>query len=244
MLSDSFCFIVKKPRFLRAIISQKSARDTVPAIYRLREKSGKTPVKLHPPLEVLNDPDFKKTAKTITKQLIDIRLFMDVVEYQADVYYNSKTGEHIHAEFPEGVFDEDKYGGIIRAYLFLLNNACYISIDKSSRLLSDLTGGKLRISKGMINKLCRSFADKTDLERKKLFADKLLSPVMHVGCTNARVNGESAYFFVCATSDGKVLYSASEKKGHEGVKGTVAEDYQGILVHDHESTFYHYGTNH
>lgn len=34
------------------------------------------------------------------------------------------------------------------------------------------------------------------------------------------------------------------KKGHEGVKGTVTEDYQEILVHDYDITFYDYGTNH
>ena len=34
------------------------------------------------------------------------------------------------------------------------------------------------------------------------------------------------------------------KKGHEGVKGTVTEDYQGILFHDHDLTFYHYGADH
>ena len=34
------------------------------------------------------------------------------------------------------------------------------------------------------------------------------------------------------------------KKGHEGVKGTVTEDYQGILVHDHDITFYNYGADH
>ena len=33
-------------------------------------------------------------------------------------------------------------------------------------------------------------------------------------------------------------------KGHEGIKGTVTEDYQGILVHDHDITFYSYGTDH
>ena len=27
-------------------------------------------------------------------------------------------------------------------------------------------------------------------------------------------------------------------------KGTVAEDYQGILVHDHDITFYNYGKDH
>ena len=65
----------------------------------------------------------------------------------------------------------------------------------------------------------------------------LLSPVMHTDCTNARENGKSCQVYVYATPDGKALYFAREKKGHEGVKGTVTEDYQGILVHDHDITF-------
>ena len=42
----------------------------------------------------------------------------------------------------------------------------------------------------------------------------------------------------------KSYYSASTKKGHAGVEGTPAENYQGILVHDHELTFYNYGSDH
>ena len=41
--------------------------------------------------EVLEDPDFKKTGKTLVKQLINIRLVLEVQEYAADVYYNPKT---------------------------------------------------------------------------------------------------------------------------------------------------------
>lgn len=202
------------------------------------------PVLLAPPQEVLDDPDFKKTPKTIIKQLVNVRLILDVAEYHADVYYNSRTGERIHADFPAGVVDDVNYGGSIKAFLFLLNNDCCTSIDKSRRFLSDLTGGKLDISKGMINKLCREFSQKSETERRKMFAGMLLSPVMHTDCTNAKVNGKSAYVYVCATPDGQALYFAREKKGHEGVKGTVTEDYQGILVHDHDKTFYSYGTGH
>lgn len=36
----------------------------------------------------------------------------------------------------------------------------------------------------------------------------------------------------------------SGTKGHKGVKGTPVEDYQGILVHDHDKTFYNYGSEH
>lgn len=201
-------------------------------------------IQLPQPEEVLNDPDFKKTVKTIRKQKIDIRIEVSVTEYAADVYYNSKTGERVHASFPQGVVDDVNYGGNIRAFLFLLNNDCCTSIDKSRKFLSDLTGGKVNISKGMVNNLSKSFAEKTEDQRKETFKDMLLSPVMHTDCTNARVNGESAYVFVCAVPDGDVLYFAREKKGHEGVKGTVTEDYLGILVHDHESTFYNYGTGH
>lgn len=196
------------------------------------------------PEEVLHDPDFKKTSKTITKQKIDISVEVHVTEYHADVYYNSKTGERIHAPFPQGVIDDVNYGGNLRAFLFLLNNDCCTSIDKSRRFLSDLTDGKINISKGMINNLCRSFAKKTESQRKEIFCDMLLSPVMHTDCTNARVNGESSYVFVCAVPDGRVLYFARDKKGHDGIKGTVVEDYQGTLVHDHDVTFYKYGTGH
>lgn len=211
---------------------------------RKKQAPTQAPFLLPPPQEVLDDPDFKKTSKTIIKQLVNVRMVLDVTEYHAEVYRNSKTGERIHAAFPPGVIDDINYGGSIRAFLFLLNNDCCISIDKSRRFLSDLTGGKLNISKGMINKLSREFAAKTKTERKAIFSELLMSPVMHIDCTNARVNGKSAYVFVCAGPDGRALYSSCEKKGHEGVKGTVAEDYEGILVHDHEKTFSSYGKAH
>lgn len=179
---------------------------------RKKQQPTVPPVMLPPPQKVMDDPDFKKTAKTIIKQHIAIRLMLDVTEYHADVYYNSKTGERIHAAFPEGVVDDVNYDGSIKAFLFLLNNDCCVSIDKSRKFLSELTDGKLNISKGMINKLSREFAQESEQEQKKIFADILVSPVMHTDCTNARVNGKSAYVFVCATPDGKAMYFAREKK--------------------------------
>lgn len=202
------------------------------------------PVLLTPPQEVLENPDFKKTSKTIVKQMVNIRLVLEVTEYHADVYYNSKTGERIHAQFPAGVTDEVNYGGSIKAFLFLLNNDCCTSIDKSRRFLSDLTDSKLNISKGMVSRLCREFAQKTESERKKTFAGLLSAPVMHTDLTAARINGKSAYVCVCASPDGQTLYFVREKKGHDSVKGTPVEDYQGILVHDHDTTYYSYGSDH
>ena len=201
-------------------------------------------VLLQPSQEILDDPDFRKTNKTLTKQLVNVEVCLNVIEYQADTYRNSRTGELYHAQFPDGVVDEVNYGSSVRAFLFLLNNDCCVSIDKCRDFLKNLTGGKLDISKGMISKLSQEFAEKSEPLRKSAASELFLYPVMHTDCTNARVNGQNAYVFVCAAPDGPALYYAREVKGHAGVAGTLIEDYQGILIHDHEKTFYRYGTAH
>ena len=161
--------------------------------HRRKKQEPTQPVILLPaPEKVLEDSDFKKTGRTIIKQMAGFQVYLNVREYHADVYYNTKTGERVHAAFPAGVVDEVNYDGSIRAFLFLLNNDCCVSIDKSRRFLSDLTGGKLNISKGMVSKLSREFALKTVPERRTAYADMLLSPVMPLNSN--RQLASSIYF--------------------------------------------------
>lgn len=210
---------------------------------RTRQTPTKT-ILLPQPESIKDDPDFKSTGKFITKQLVSIRLFVEATDYQAEVFYNSKTNERIHAPFPEGVVDDVNYDGTVKAFLYLLNNECCVSIDKCQRFLYDLSGGKLKISRGMINKLGKEFSELSQPEIAETFAELQTSPVINTDCTVMNVNGSTAYVYICAAPDGKALYFAREKKGHEGVKGTVVENYFGILVHDHESTFRKYGRSH
>ena len=108
--------------------------------HRRKKQEPTQPVILLPaPEKVLEDSDFKKTGRTIIKQMMGIQVLLNVVEYHADVYYSSQTGERVHAPFPAGVIDDVNYNGSIRAFLFLLNNDCCTSIDKSRQFLSDLT---------------------------------------------------------------------------------------------------------
>ena len=69
---------------------------------------------LPPPQEVLNDSDFKKTKRTIIKQVVGISVSINVKEYHADVYYNSKTGERIHAQFPAEAKDDVNYDAALK----------------------------------------------------------------------------------------------------------------------------------
>lgn len=201
-------------------------------------------VTLPTPEEITEDPGFKKTGREIIKQVVGIKVALSVTEYHADVYSNSSTGERIHAAFPEGAVDDVNYDGSIRAFLYLLNQHCCVSLDKCSEFLSFLTNGELVISKGMISGLVHSFAKKSEKELRTAFQEMLATPVMHTDYTNARVNAKTGQVLVCTTPDGKALYFSRDHKGHEGIKKTVVEDYQGILVHDHDKTFYRYGSGH
>lgn len=255
---------------LKAQINRDYENSSIPSsqkpnhkkINNNREKTGRKPGgqpghkghcrKKHTPTEHVNIPapekyvngdDYKPTGKIISKQVVNISVSVNTVEYSTPEYRNIHTGQRVHAAFPDGVVNDVNYGGSIKAFAFLLNNRCVVSIDKVREFLSDITEGKLQISKGMINGLSKEFSNKTEAEQKKAFADLLLSPVLNADFTNARVNGKSAQVFICATPE-VTMYFGRENKGHKGILGTPVEQYHGILVHDHDITFYSYGDNH
>ena len=199
-----------------------------------------------PPSEkFLDTRKYRPTGKTVRKQQVGIKVSVVTVEYETPEYIEIATGKTVHTPFPDGVVNDVNYDGSVRALAFLLNQECNVSIDKVSRFLSDITDGNLCLSKGMISNLSKEFSQKTASERKKMFNHLLASPVMHIDATNARMNGVSRQVFVCTNPEGTyTLYFAREHKGHAGVKDTPAELYSGIMVHDHDLTFYSYGGDH
>lgn len=212
--------------------------------HRRKKQSPTQVVQLPPPDIVKENPDIRDTGKEHVRQLVSIRCILETTEYHSRIYYNPETRKYIYTPFPDELRDDVNYDGSVKAFLYLLNNDCHMSIDKARRFLYDISDGKLNISKGMVSNLTREFSKKTESQRRKVYSDMLLAPVLHVDNTNAKVNGKSAYVFVCAQPEGLVQYFAREHKGHQGVKDSVVEDYQGILIHDHDITFYSYGVGH
>jgi len=210
----------------------------------IRKKHTPTnPVDIPAPEKYAAVPDYRLTGKTIKKQMVDIRIEIIVNEYSTPEFRHVSTGQRVHADFPEGILNEVNYSGNVKAFMFLLNNYCNVSVRKASDFLSELTGGELKISAGMISGLSKEFSLKTEADQKKAFADILVSPVMNTDFTAARVNGRKMNVAICATPS-IAIYFAREQKGHEGIRGTPLESYQGIAVHDHDKTFYNYGDHH
>lgn len=240
---------------------QKTGKKKIP---NSREKTGKKPggqpghkgharkrhdpdatYEIPAPAEYTDNPDYYETGKIIRKQKVIIRLKAEVIEYATKEYRNRKTGARVHAPFPEGYVNEVNYDGTVKALAFLLGNECGVSHGKIRRLLSELTDGEIEISDGMVNGLCAEFSAKTEPEKTEILKKLMSSPVMNVDFTNASVNGKSAQVLVLASPSADVaLYIGREKKGHKGVEGTPLENYVGTIVHDHDTTFYKYGSRH
>lgn len=197
------------------------------------------------PEEYVNNPEFTVTGRIIRKQKIILHTILEVIELHTPEYRNRKTGQRVHASFPEGYTNEVNYDGSVKAFAFLLGNECNVSHDKVRLFLSELTRNELKISKGMVNGLCEEFSAKTESEQKAAYEMLLSSPVMNTDFTNANVNGKSAQVLICAAPDtAAALFIGRENKGHQGIKDTPVQIYQGILVHDHDRTFYNYGQKH
>lgn len=197
------------------------------------------------PAKYAQNPEYRPTGKEIRKQKIILHATVEVIEYFTKEYRNLKTGQRVHADFPDGYMNEVNYDGSVKAFAFLLGNECNVSHDKVKKFISEITNGELELSKGMLNHLCKEFASKTQEEQQIAYETLMNSPVMNTDFTNANVNGESAQVLICAEPVTEtVLFFAREKKGHVGIKGSPVETYMGTLVHDHDTTFYKYGTNH
>lgn len=189
------------------------------------------------------DPRFVPTGNIVSKQVIGIRAVPVVTEYTAMEFYDKKKGRTVHSPFPEGVVDDVNYDESMKAFLFLLNSRCNVSLEKTAQFVSNITDGALSPSVGMINGLCREFSSKSKQEQDDLFKALLDTPVMHVDGTSARVNGSNHNVVVCSNG-AETMYFARESKGHAGIKGTPVETFGGILIHDHEACFYSYGSDH
>lgn len=227
-----------------------------------REKSGKAPggqpgheghgrkkqtptkvIEIPSPKEYAENPDYEATGRIIKRQRVGVRVLPYTEEYIAVEFRNIKTGKLVYAEFPSDMPNDVNYDGSVKAFAFLLNNQCNVSMDKTCEFLSEVTGGALQISKGMVCGLSREFAEKSKADRAKVFSNLVAAQVLHVDFTTAKVNGKNVNVTVCATTQ-DAAYFAKEHKGHEGIKDTPAELNQNTHIHDHDKTFYSYGRLH
>ncbi|MDO5439898.1 MAG: DUF6444 domain-containing protein, partial [Erysipelotrichaceae bacterium] len=187
-------------------------------IHNSREKTGKSPggqkghlhhgrkrkeptniIEIPPLKEHLDETKYKATGDTICKQVVGVRLVVDVTEYVTPEFRNVETGQRVHAPFPAGVKDDVNYDGTLKAMAYLLTDHLNTSIDKARLFLKSVSHGAIDISNGFICNLSKQFSNLTQEERDEIFEELATAPTLHADFTFVRQNGKQAAVMITAT---------------------------------------------
>jgi len=201
------------------------------------------PIYIPTPDYIASNPECYPTGKQIVKQQVDIQVYVKVTDYITAEYRNRSTGSRIHAPFPKGLTNKVNYGPSIKAFAFLLNNYYNVSIQKTQQCISDITKGIVNLSTGTISNLSSDFSSSTESERAQIFSLLIHSDTLYSDATVSNINGSRKAVILCTDKE-QVLYQHLEHKGHDGLTKTPIENYKGTIVHDHDKSYYSYGSNH
>ena len=195
------------------------------------------------PEEVVSHPEDYEFVEFKSRKQTDVRMEVTVTELKSPVFRNKHTGKLVWTPFPEGYENEMNYGPGLKAFCCLANNYLNVPLRKVSAFLKDLTHGDIEIAPSTIQNLSKRFAEKTGQNEEEIFRSLMNSPYMHNDFTTIRVNG--IQYFANVSSNGKdVLYLFRKNKGNKGLEGTPVEDYLFTLIHDHDITYFGYGSAH
>lgn len=139
---------------------------------------------------------------------------------------------------------EVTYGESIKAIAAFLYSEGVVANDRLCMFLNSLSGDSLDISEGSIYHFCRSFGDRCSQACHAIENDLLNSAMVCTDATTVSTDGKQTYIRNFSTEN-SVLYCSSEKKDLDTLGGfPLLDKYTGILIHDHETALYHFGTGH
>ena len=194
-------------------------------------------VKLPPPEEVVKNPDAYYCIGEISKQVVSVRIAIEVTEYVALQYRNHKTRNVIHSEFPEGVGHlEVNYDESVESLAAYLHSVCNVPYNKIQELFNEAVDSTLPISIGKLAGLEKKFSSLSREDRNEIWGKLFRSKTMNLDGTCMRVNGKQRQVLVMR-SGGTVMYRMTGCKGDKALEGTPVEHYDGIVISDGESTF-------
>jgi len=174
------------------------------------------------------------------KQLIDIRVELDVTEEVVSFGYCEKCGKRHEGTFSEKYVNPVNYGDNIKAIVSLLNTRMNLPINKISELLRILTDSKIRLSDGTVVNIINDLAKKSNPTVKCIVEYLTKCGLLLADETGCRVNGKLDWFQIF-TNDSCTLFSHNKKRGSLLFEGEdLLALFTGILLHDHFKSYYRY----
>lgn len=176
--------------------------------------------------------------KYATKYVVDLKVEPVITEIR--IYADEDGNIRIPAEYRSDV----TYGADVRALAVSLYSEGVMSNDRIASFLNAAGNGELGLSEGSVYGFCRSFARASETSILKLEKELLNQSVVATDATTVTVDGEQNYIRNFSIKD-TVVYHAMGSKSIEALKELdFLKQYAGILLHDHETALYHFGTDH
>lgn len=174
----------------------------------------------------------------VTKYVIDLEVVPKITEIRI---YPDETGA---IRVPDEYRSDVIYGANIKALTVSLYSEGVMSNDRIAAFLNAASGEQLNLSAGSVYGFCSKLAQNAQKSIEHLEEHLLNQDIVSTDATLVTVNGEQGYIRNFSVQD-TVIYRAMKSKAISALeKLNFLKRYAGILVHDHETALYHFGTEH
>jgi transposase len=176
------------------------------------------------------------------KQLVDVEITTNITEYRE---YRGICGCCGHAVFNRSPLkDRITYGNKLKSLSNMLSVEGNVSINRIGQMLSELSGGLLKLSEGAICKWNKDLSKLLTPAIQKIKEKLLLSPVLHKDETGIRVDKKLNWFHVLSNDKYSLFYADRKRGKNADMEAGVLPAFKGVLVHDNLKSLYHFNCTH
>jgi transposase-like protein len=168
----------------------------------------------------------------VSKLVVDMKLETTAIEHR---YYEN-------ADIPIELRPEVQYGSGVKAFVTTLAGQGLVPSNRIVDMLTAWTDGALELSDGTVYHFLAELDRKAAAFIENTKTKLLNNRVLHIDETGARVNARNM-FFRNYSDNKRVLYTANQTKGKKAIEDDgILTKFMGILIHDHNTVNYNYGT--
>ena len=168
-----------------------------------------------------------------------------IITYEYDIKIKRIVTKHIY--YPETNKEVRKpviYGNNIKILSNMLNMR-YMSLDGIKSFFNEITNGTVNPSKGTLFNWNKEISNCLNMEKYENIKEELMnSLVINVDESPIKINGKQYYLHNISNGYYTLQY-VSKYRGKKAINEfDFLNKYQGIIIHDHYSMYYKYGTGH
>ena len=187
---------------------------------------------------IVEDIGDEQNEQYITKYELDLEITPVIREIRIHANAEGKV------EIPERYNGDVTYGDTVKSLVTHLYGCGVMSNDRIAAFINEASGGDFALSEGSIYNFCKQFADKSDEIITELEQEQSKESVLCTDATNTSTNGKKSYIRNFSSNTAVIYYAVESKAVASLEKIEFLVGYQGILMHDHESALYHFGSGH